>query len=324
MALGPYAEPWRIQGFPLRLPVDPEARYLPQPDGYLVLVGPKEWTGVTFEDPRLRLVQDCLESTVKSLHILSQMAETQSVIQSSQRIDQRDALHAFLQPLMNQELSIASAELAVQQGNRKEALDALQKTRGRMLRAASAARNYLDLAFADQGLGPQLATKDQWAQTELIVGKVIDVLEPEATSKRLTLFTNVRQIPKVPMREADLELVVHNLLHNAIKYSFSGSKIEILQVGREPEVVIDFVSHGIPIPQEDFENVFKVGFRTALASKMAFTAAGIGLPSARAKVRAQGGRLFVKSSTFERKVDEGDQFENVFRLRLHRDKKGEQ
>jgi len=102
--------------------------------------------------------------------------------------------------------------------------------------------------------------------------------------------------PRVAMSATDFELIMTNLLHNAIKYGHSGTTIKIAYATRWPNLTVDVTSYGIPIPPVEQERIFDPGYRTSEACGIEFTAAGLGLCVARRAAERYGGHLFVRAS----------------------------
>jgi two-component system sensor histidine kinase EvgS len=100
-----------------------------------------------------------------------------------------------------------------------------------------------------------------------------------------------------------LQRILHNLLDNAVKYSSSGNKIEVLVKKLNNEVVIGVKDKGIGIPSELQGKLFEPFQRLEQHNNKA-TGTGLGLVVCRRLVEAHGGRMWVESqpgqgSTFQ-------------------------
>jgi signal transduction histidine kinase len=69
--------------------------------------------------------------------------------------------------------------------------------------------------------------------------------------------------------------IVLNLLSNAIKFSSENSVIELHTEQRERSVSISVRDHGIGIPQEDQEHLFKRFFRSSNVTNIQGTGLGL-------------------------------------------------
>lgn len=89
------------------------------------------------------------------------------------------------------------------------------------------------------------------------------------------------------------EEVFTNILENAIKYSPAGSTVMIQSVLYESFVCVQFIDHGIGIPEEEQGKIFQRFYRgTNVTDQQGF---GIGLFLAREVLRKQQGYIKVKS-----------------------------
>ena len=100
-----------------------------------------------------------------------------------------------------------------------------------------------------------------------------------------------------------LQRILHNLLDNAVKYSSSGNKIEVLVKKLNNEVLIGVKDRGIGIPSELQGKLFEPFQRLEQQNNKA-TVTGLGLVVCRRLVEAHGGRMWVESqpgqgSTFQ-------------------------
>jgi len=107
---------------------------------------------------------------------------------------------------------------------------------------------------------------------------------------------------QVNVVERDMVRALTNLLHNAIKYSWSRV------IGRPPwisirshivrdQVRVEFENWGVPIPRDEIEKelVLKIGYRGRWSSDRGRLGTGIGLYEARRVAREHGGDVTIKS-----------------------------
>ena len=100
----------------------------------------------------------------------------------------------------------------------------------------------------------------------------------------------------------DIVRAMNNLLHNAIKYSWSRDPnvkpwIEIRSYAKESHVYVDIEDYGVPIPQDEIDRdlVFQLGYRGRLSSQRGRIGTGIGLGDARDVARRDGGDVTITS-----------------------------
>ncbi len=127
---------------------------------------------------------------------------------------------------------------------------------------------------------------------EQVIHAVLDGHANEAASRHATLRAEV--LPGMPAIRADrerLQLVLDNLISNAIKYGPDGGTITVRAAQRERFLRIEVSDEGPGIPREYQQAIFDKYVRVPGAPK---GGAGIGLYIAREIVRAHGGEIGVE------------------------------
>lgn len=102
--------------------------------------------------------------------------------------------------------------------------------------------------------------------------------------------------------ERDVVRALANILHNAIKYSWSRADnstpwimIRLRQVGANVQFEVE--NYGVPIPKDEIakELIFDLGFRGRMSSDRGRTGTGVGLADARRVARDHGGEVTAQS-----------------------------
>lgn len=93
--------------------------------------------------------------------------------------------------------------------------------------------------------------------------------------------------------EKILELILFNVLNNAIKYSPENSSIDISTINKNDKLLITIKDHGIGIPTEEQKFVFNRYFRAANA--LLDQGTGIGLNIAKCHLENLGGAIYFES-----------------------------
>lgn len=91
-----------------------------------------------------------------------------------------------------------------------------------------------------------------------------------------------------------LQRIIHNLLDNAIKYSTSGTKIEVLTQQNDQKVVIGVRDQGPGISIENQKKLFE-SFQRLPEKNNAASGTGLGLVVCKRLVEAHGGRIWIES-----------------------------
>ncbi|MDO8472566.1 MAG: ATP-binding protein [Dehalococcoidia bacterium] len=107
------------------------------------------------------------------------------------------------------------------------------------------------------------------------------------------------ELPNVRADRLRVERVLHNLLHNAIKYSPDGGEIRVIAKAVDSELVVCVKDQGIGISGEDQSRLFQPFYRATDASKIDAQGSGLGLVVCRRIVEAHGGRIWLESRAGE-------------------------
>lgn len=215
-------------------------------------------------------------------------------------------LHDAQQPVATAKLSIQLAALSLDRPDPDvaRALDALRRADKSLDRMTVLLRRLADASRLALG-----AIELRQAETGLanVARRVVDDLDPE-TARRISVSSDGDDSGL--WDSAALEQVVANLLANAVKFSADDSAIELEIIGRDEEVELAVRDHGIGLPAEEFERVFRRFGRSREARDAGVAGHGLGLYLSRGIVEAHGGRISVES--------EGSGSGSVFRVVLPR------
>ncbi|HEX4956328.1 MAG TPA: PAS domain-containing protein [Thermoanaerobaculia bacterium] len=115
-------------------------------------------------------------------------------------------------------------------------------------------------------------------------------------------ITRVAREARIRVRERELVRALTNILHNAVKYSWTRQSEDESWVGvrcriEGLEAAIEIENRGVPITEEELGSgqLFQMGFRGRLAADRGRAGTGIGLADAFAVIREGGGSLTVSS-----------------------------
>jgi len=92
-----------------------------------------------------------------------------------------------------------------------------------------------------------------------------------------------------------IEQVMHNLISNAIKYSYPETDIDIHFVKRDNEVEICVEDHGQGIPENEMGLLFKPFSRTSAQTTGGESSTGLGLNIVKKIVEGHGGKVWAES-----------------------------
>lgn len=139
---------------------------------------------------------------------------------------------------------------------------------------------------------------------------VLSRMEHVAVEKLISIKPESISSGVVAVDPAMLEIMLENILSNAIKYSPPGSSIEIGIVRRAAQLVCTITDHGVGIPQEKLKNVFDRFFRVDESRSSSTGGFGLGLSIVRKLADLQ--HIGITVSSIE---NVGTTFELTFSMR---------
>ncbi|MEM7165326.1 MAG: GAF domain-containing sensor histidine kinase [Planctomycetota bacterium] len=138
------------------------------------------------------------------------------------------------------------------------------------------------------------------------VGKVLDACVERyrryAETKhsiKIILYDNARHLPSIDGDEDKIDLVIDNILENAVKYAWRGKPVEIRGSSNSREIRVAITDYGLGIPREYHDRLFEGYLRTPVPDRKRYIkGTGVGLRLAKMIVDAHGGRFEVSSEPF--------------------------
>ena len=129
----------------------------------------------------------------------------------------------------------------------------------------------------------------------LIIRRVIGGFQDQTDRHEITLKVS-DSIFFVMADVNKTEMILNNLIKNAIKYSPDGGRIwvEVIFPGNG-EVGINIIDEGVGIPEEHIEKIFGPFYRVDAGDDRKIYGHGLGLHISKRLVELQGGRIWVRS-----------------------------
>ncbi len=149
------------------------------------------------------------------------------------------------------------------------------------------------IELARFGSGPVSLDRQFWS-AEALISSSINQLRALFEGRQVDVTIE----PDLPLLEIDrnlTELVIRQLIGNALKYSSPSSTIHVAAAAEENKAVISVHNAGKEIPPSEQEMLFEKFYRSADA-KGRVSGTGLGLAIGREIVEAHGGRIWVDST----------------------------
>jgi two-component system phosphate regulon sensor histidine kinase PhoR len=129
-----------------------------------------------------------------------------------------------------------------------------------------------------------------------VLSAAMKVCRPKADEKDIKILCSCDEALSAKLNAALIEQAFVNLLDNAIKYSDTGSNIEIEAIKNDSEVSIAFQDHGIGIGTEHLSRLFERFYRVDASRSRKMGGTGLGLAIVKHIVIANAGNISVKST----------------------------
>lgn len=183
-----------------------------------------------------------------------------------------------------------------------EQRDLLEKTYISNERMISLINDLLNVSRIEEG---RFLYKQELASMEEIVSTVIESSQELLKMKKMTLTFNKPKevLPQVSVDREKMELVVQNLLENAVKYTPEGGKLDISLEKNSTDIVFKIKDTGVGIPESQQSRIFTKFFRGDNVIRMETEGSGLGLYTTKNIVEAHRGKIW-----FDSKEGEGTTF----------------
>jgi signal transduction histidine kinase len=171
-----------------------------------------------------------------------------------------------------------------------EVRDMLEVVKRNSARMRAIVEQLLDLAALDSGRAE--LSRDA-VDLGAVVAEVADEIRPVAQLRDVGLTMNLPDRLSVLGDQARLRQVVHNLLDNAVKFSFDDAVVAVSLTADGDAAVLVVSDAGIGIPGEAHPHLFQRLFRADNARHTGLPGAGLGLALCRVVVERHRGTITV-------------------------------
>lgn len=138
--------------------------------------------------------------------------------------------------------------------------------------------------------------KEEVDINELIFENIVK-RKPQADSKKVEVkFYDKRKEKENILGDKELiDLVLSNLLDNALKYTDNGGRVEIVMAKNNGKTSIEFCDNGLGIPEKDKQKIFNDFFRASNVKDKIRNGSGLGLSVVKQIVEQHGGSISIES-----------------------------
>jgi len=266
----------------------------PQVQGLLMVAD--RATRAPFSDEDLNLLLALagqVTIAVENLRLHTEIKRANALLQEYDRLKSEFVgivAHDFRRPLMAIrgfcELVLEEEDLALE-------------TRQEFMRTVISETDHLALLANDTLLITNIETGQfsfNWAEVDL--GPFILEAVPLGLSDHSVLMDIPPGFPKILADPERLRQVFINLMSNAVKYSPAGGSITVrCRTHGTEHVVIEVVDHGLGIPADQIDKLFRKFQRVRTEEHMRISGTGLGLYICRLIVEGHGGHIWVESES---------------------------
>ncbi len=129
-----------------------------------------------------------------------------------------------------------------------------------------------------------------------LAGQSIDLLLERADQKEIQLLNTIQPETMAYIDEYMIDMVLRNLISNALKFTPAGGKVQVIANGSNPEVVeISVADTGMGMSAEDLNKLFKVDVHHSTLGTASEVGTGLGLIMCQEMVEKNGGKIWVES-----------------------------
>jgi PAS domain S-box-containing protein len=176
----------------------------------------------------------------------------------------------------------------------EEQRELLEKTYVSNDRMISLINDLLNVSRIEEG---RFLYKQELVNLEDLVSIIVDSSQELLKMKKMELTVDKPEKPlsQVSVDREKMELVIQNLLENAVKYTPEGGKIDISISGDDKNIIFKIKDTGVGIPDDQHDRIFTKFFRGDNVIRMETEGSGLGLYTTRNIIDAHKGKIWFDS-----------------------------
>jgi signal transduction histidine kinase len=181
--------------------------------------------------------------------------------------------------------------------------------------------NYRYYGFFVNNIFGYMAKEKEYVNILLILSKIVSRLNYYAkiNNKDIKIKANRKEILEL-LCKSNIELILLNVTHNAVKYSFENYTVEIEVNAKYDITEVNIINYGIGISPEEAKHIYKEGYKGQSSRMYQVEGSGLGLFVAKQLTDRENYIL----SFHSKKVNDNDKlplFKTVFTLAIPKAKK---
>jgi two-component system, sensor histidine kinase and response regulator len=150
----------------------------------------------------------------------------------------------------------------------------------------------LDLTKIETGKPTQ---KIELINIRKIIQIAVDTIRPYAIQKDVDIYINSRDNIEMKADPGEIEIIMNNLISNAVKYNKTGGRVDIFYEKKDERLKITISDTGIGLKPEDKEKIFDDFVRIKSSQTREVTGSGLGLSIVKKIVDMYQGNIDVQS-----------------------------
>ncbi len=225
--------------------------------------------------------RDEIGDLVRDFNVMAERIET---LLTSQKQLISDISHELRSPLARLNVALGLAR----QRAGAEASPALDRIEREAERLNEMIGKLLALARMEGASGPPEKSR---IQLQELVREVAADAGFEATERNCTVEVTAAQTCTTEGSPELLRSAIENVVRNAVRYTASGTAVEIALLSRNGHAQIDVRDHGPGVPESELSNLFRPFYRLTNARERETGGTGLGLAITDRTVRLHGGSV---------------------------------
>lgn len=148
-----------------------------------------------------------------------------------------------------------------------------------------------DLLIVSRIEAAKLPIKKKLFSVKELTKDLIAEYEPFAQASNVEILLNAENLPRILSDPLQIDLVIDNLLDNAVRYIEKKGKVEINITRKGKNIYFSIKDSGVGIPKEEQKRVFQKFFRSKKIIKHQTQGSGLGLYMSKAIIERLKGKI---------------------------------